>query len=106
MYLGVIFGPDGNERRALCPLARILTEFPPTSTTSTLFATDFSPAVARCRRTAPRSALNSDVASTAASSPLEDGAFGPYHRHQIIPRVDERPHALLLNLPRHPTHFQ
>src|SRR5215475_3501842 len=36
--LGVKVGPDGNDRRSPCPVARILTEVPPTSTTSTFFA--------------------------------------------------------------------
>ena len=35
MCSGDIFGPDGNLRGALCPLARIFTLVPPTSTTST-----------------------------------------------------------------------
>src|SRR5215510_3272403 len=36
--LGVKVGPDGNDRRSVCPVARILTEVPPTSTTSTFLA--------------------------------------------------------------------
>src|SRR5262245_39675923 len=36
--LGVKVGPDGNDRRTVCPVARILTEVPPTSTTSTFLA--------------------------------------------------------------------
>ena len=32
--LGVNVGLDGNERRSVCPVARILTEVPPTSTTT------------------------------------------------------------------------
>ena len=39
--LGVSVGPDGNDRRSCCPLARILTEVPPTSTTSTFLTEDF-----------------------------------------------------------------
>src|SRR5260370_37882286 len=89
MSLGVIFGPERNERCTLCPLTRILTDFPPTSTTSTLFTTNFfataaplptlplsptppSPACGggrgRGRGLAPRSAIISGPASTAASS--------------------------------------
>src|SRR5215470_17045290 len=85
MSLGVIFGPDGNERCTLCPLRRILTALPPTSTTSTLFATNFFAAAAPLptlsptlpfpdcrgglgRGLAPRLAMNGDPASTAASS--------------------------------------
>src|SRR5215467_4373029 len=36
--LGVKVGPDGNDRRSVCPVARILTEVPPISTTSTFLA--------------------------------------------------------------------
>src|SRR5262249_855589 len=38
MRLGVSFGPDRNDRLSGCPVARIFTEVPPTSMTSTLFS--------------------------------------------------------------------
>ena len=37
--LGVSVGPDENDRRSLCPVARILTELPPTSTAITALTT-------------------------------------------------------------------
>src|SRR5215831_10126167 len=39
IWLGFIFGPDGNLRRSFCPVARTLTLVPPTSITNT-FMTD------------------------------------------------------------------
>src|SRR4029077_19784736 len=98
MSLGVMLGRDGNERRTLWPLARILTELPPMSITSTLFATDFSATVVRFRRTVPRWSLNTDLAATALARSVKDRAFGPDHGHQIVPRVNERPGAFVLKL--------
>jgi hypothetical protein len=50
---GVIFGPDGSDRCTLWPLARILTEVPPMSTTSTFLAADVFATSARSCRPCP-----------------------------------------------------
>src|SRR4051794_36887784 len=44
--LGVSFGPERNDRLSDCPVARIFTEVPPTSTTKTLCARFRPPAAA------------------------------------------------------------
>src|SRR5580704_1795240 len=72
--LGVSVGPDKNDRRSLCPVARILTELPPTSTASTALTEDFI-ATSSCR-TVPFSTASSDQARTALARSLENVTFG------------------------------
>src|SRR5436190_15877268 len=99
MRLGVSVGPDGNDRCCFCPVARILTEVPPTSTTSTFLTADPFATRARSCFTVQRLA-RSDVVLTALARSLEDDGFGSDHTHQVIPRIDERLGALLLQLER------
>jgi len=94
--LGVNVGPDGNERRSVCPVARILTEVPPTSTTNTFLAEGvFALAKgvfatrARFRRPVPRFAACRDFAFTALARLLEHGRFGADDTHQVVPGTDE-----------------
>src|SRR5262245_47438768 len=87
--LGVNVGPDGNERRSACPVARILTEVPPTSTTSTFLAEDVFATGARFRRPVRRLAAYRDFAFTALARSLEHGRFGADHIHQVAPGIDE-----------------
>src|SRR3984893_6428550 len=70
--LGVNVGPDGNERSSFCPVARILTEVPPTSTTNTFPAADAFATSARSCRTRRRWA-GRDVTFTALARSLEYG---------------------------------
>src|SRR5215470_15357313 len=87
--LGVIFGPDGNERRSVCPVARILTDVPPTSTTSTFLAEDVFTTRACFFRPVRRLAACRDFAFTALARSLEHGRFGADHSHQVVPGTDE-----------------
>src|SRR6202047_2742535 len=96
--LGVSVGPDKNDRRSLCPVARILTELPPTSTASTALTEDFI-ATSFCR-TVPFSTASSDLARIALARSRENGAFGSNHAHQVVPRIDERLGAFVLKLGR------
>jgi NADPH-dependent 2,4-dienoyl-CoA reductase/sulfur reductase-like enzyme len=96
--LGVSVGPDKNDRRSLCPVARILTELPPTSTASTALTEDFI-ATSFCR-TVPFSTASSDLARIALARSRENGAFGSNHAHQVVPRIDERRGAFVLKLGR------
>src|SRR5499433_4540705 len=70
--LGVNVGPDGNERSSFCPVARILTEVPPTSTTNTFAAADVFATSARSCRPRRRWAVR-DFAFTALARSLEYG---------------------------------
>src|ERR1700730_4455967 len=70
--LGVNVGPDGNERSSVCPVAMILTEVPPTSTTNTFPAADAFATSARSCRTRRRWA-GRDVTFTALARSLEYG---------------------------------
>src|SRR6202035_5371036 len=60
--LGASVGPDENDRLSLSPVARILTELPPTSTASTVLTEDFI-ATSSCR-SVPFSKASSDLACT------------------------------------------
>src|SRR6187401_2044712 len=75
IFLGVRIRPDGNFSGVFCPLARIFTVVPPTSTTSTRM---------RCLPDWPR-VLD-----------RERGALGCDHGHQRVPRLDERGSAVSL----------
>src|SRR5215471_21144550 len=97
---GVNVGPDGNERSSVCPVARILTEVPPTSTTSTFPAADVFATSARSRRRRRRSAAGCDFAFTALARSLEHGGFGADHTHQLVPRLDEGLGTFVLKLSR------
>ena len=77
--LGVNVGPDGNKRRSVCPVARILTEVPPTSTASTFLAEEVFAARALFRRPVRRLAECRDFAFTALARSLERGRFGVDH---------------------------
>src|SRR5262245_1845530 len=98
IWLGVSVGPDGNERFSFCPLARILTEVPPTSTTNTFPAADAFATSARSFR--PRWAAGRDFAFTALARSLEYGGFGADHTHQVVPGFDEGLGAFVLKLSR------
>src|SRR3954468_211838 len=82
--LGVNVGPDGNERRSCCPLARILTEVPPTSTTSTFLTEDFFATPDLSGRAALRLSA-SDLDFTMSARPLENVGLGADHVHQLGP---------------------
>src|SRR5208283_4962634 len=94
--LGVSVGPDENDRRSLCPVARILTELPPTSTAITALTKDFI-ATLSCHTV---SAVSCGLACTALARSLENGTFGSDHIHQVVPRIDERLGAFVLKLGR------
>src|SRR5215510_10109548 len=96
--LGVNVGPDGNERSSFCPLARILTEVPPTSTTNTFPAADAFATSARSFRA--RWATGRDFAFTALARSLEHGGLGTDHAHQVVPGFDEGLGAFVLKLLR------
>src|SRR3954465_10579896 len=82
--LGVSVGPDGKDRRSCCPLARILTEVPPTSTTSTFLSEDFFAAPDRSGRAVLRLSA-SDFDFTRSALPLEGVGLGADHVHQLGP---------------------
>src|SRR5262249_61777195 len=86
--LGVNVGPDGNERSSVCPVARILTEVPPTSTTNTFPVADVFATSARSCRRRRRSAAGCDFAFTALARSLEYGGFGADHTPQLLSRLD------------------
>ena len=86
---GVNIGPDGNDSRSVCPVARILTDIPPTSTTSTFLGDDALAMRARSPRPIRRLAACRDFAFTTLTRPLEQGRFGADHAHQVVPRIDE-----------------
>src|SRR5262249_12107345 len=94
--LGVSFGPDGSFRCILCPLARILTEVPPMSTTSTFLTRDFLASAARSRRAAPRALVRGDLASTAATRALADSGVA---RHSLAELTADAPEVA--TRPRH-----
>src|SRR6516162_6850991 len=87
---GVSVGPDRKDRISVCPLARIFTEVPPTSMTSTFLpegplastclikdptaSAGACPIVAR-----PRLAAGDDLALVTLAHPLEDGGLGFEH---------------------------
>src|SRR5215510_11410142 len=96
--LGVSFGPDGRFRCILCPLARILTEVPPMSTTSTFLTRDFLASAARSRRAAPRTLVRGDLASTAATRALEDRGLA-HHTPPALPAAARAPEVA--TRPRH-----
>src|SRR5215475_4227396 len=98
--LGVNVGPDGNERSSFCPLARILTEVPPTSTTNTFPAADAFATSARSCRPRRRWAARRDFAFTALARSLEYGGFGADDTHQVVPRIDEGLGTFVLKLLR------
>src|SRR5215467_5968566 len=98
--LGVNVGPDGNERSSVWPVARILTEVPPTSTTNTFPAADVFATSARSCRRRRRPATDCDFAFTALARSLEYGGFGADHTHQLVPRLDEGLGAFVLKLLR------
>src|SRR6186997_2806827 len=85
--LGVSVGPDGKDRRSCCPLARILTEVPPTSTTSTFLTEDFFATTDRSGRAVLRLRA-SDFDFTASARSLEDVRLRPDHVHQLVPGID------------------
>lgn len=89
MRLGVNVGPDGNDRCSFCPVARILTEVPPTSMTSTLFTEDFCAMTTRSRRPVRRCAPSRDFTFTTPTRSLEYDGFGADHTHQVVPGIDE-----------------
>src|SRR5215467_4676795 len=97
--LGVNVGPDGNERSSFCPVARILTEVPPTSTTNTFPAADAFATSARSCRIRRRWA-DREVAFTALARSLEYGGFGADHAHQVVPGIDEGLGTFVLKLVR------
>src|SRR5262249_39837792 len=102
--LGVSIGPDRNDRTSVCPLARIFTEVPPTSMTSTFLPEgplaspslikDPSAASGRPCRVLERLrvAIGDDLTLIAPAHPLEHGGLGFDHVHQL-PRTDQRPSA-------------
>src|SRR5262245_41868782 len=98
--LGVNVGPDGNERSSFRPLARILTDVPPTSTTNTFPAADAFATSARSGRPRRRGAARRDFAFTALARSLEYGGFGADHTHQVVPRIDEGLCTFVLKLLR------
>src|SRR5262245_2615825 len=100
IWLGVNVGPDKNERFSFCPLARILTEVPPTSTTNTFPAADVFATSARSGRPRRRWAARRDFAFTALARSLEYGGFGADHTHQVVPRIDEGLCTFVLKLLR------
>src|SRR4030095_3714786 len=73
--LGVSLGPDGNSRGCFCPVMRIFTWVPPTSTTSTF---------------SERSMYSAGLRQACA--------LGSDNLHQIVPGTDERFGALVLEL--------
>src|SRR5262245_27796204 len=79
MRWGVRFGPETNLRDSSCPVARIFTWVPPTSMTRTPVAMSRAPSLAGLR---------------------EDGALGGDDVHQLVPGLDERLRALVLELGR------
>src|SRR5262245_23808497 len=98
--LGVNVGPDGNQRSSFCPLVRILTEVPPTSTTNIFLPEDvFATPTRRCRPVLRRGA-GRDFAFTALARSLEHGGFGTDHAHQVVPGFDEGLGAFVLKLSR------
>src|ERR1700720_3187834 len=98
--LGVNVGPDGNERSSVCPVAMILTEVPPTSTTNTFPAADVVSTSARSCRPRRRLAVGRDFAFTALARSLECGGFGADHAHQVVPGIDEGLGTFILKLLR------
>src|SRR5262249_11967097 len=97
--LGVSFGPDVNRRCSRCPVARIFTEDPPTSTTSTFRLDDFRARSARFACLVRRQ-LRREFAYTVSARALEHGGFGTDHLHQVVPGLDERFCAFVLQLVR------
>src|SRR5512132_347419 len=79
MRCGVRFGPETNFRGSFCPVARIFTWVPPTSMTRTPMAMSRVPSLAGLR---------------------EVGALGGDDVHQLVPGLDERLRALVLELGR------
>src|SRR6516225_1139174 len=84
---GVSVGPDRKARISVCPLARIFTEVPPTSMTSTFLregplartSLDKDPSAA-CARASPfvahpRLAAGDDLTLITLAHPLEDGGL-------------------------------
>src|SRR5262249_16818841 len=69
------FGPDANSRGLSCPIARIFTCVPPTSTTSTFID-----------------------CTQSLSGLLELSALGRDYVHQIVPRLCERSRPFVLKL--------
>src|SRR5262249_39896745 len=97
--LGVNVGPDGNERSSFCPVARILTEVPPTSTTNTFLPEDVSAKpTRRCRPVFRRSAGRAFFTARARSS--DSGGIGTNYAHQGVPRLDEGLGTFVLKLSR------
>src|SRR5262249_41018689 len=80
-------GPEGNSRRSSCPVARIFTCVPPTSTTSTFMV--YPSGVCSPRQRPPEQML----------AGLRQGrALGGDHRHEFVPGLHERLRALVLEL--------
>src|SRR5262245_48884934 len=101
--LGVNVGPDENERRSVCPVARILTEVPPTSTTSTFLAEDVFATRARFCRPVRRWAVCRDFAFTALARSPEHSRFGADYTHQVVPGIGECLGAFVLKPARQGT---
>jgi hypothetical protein len=74
---------------SVCPVARILKEVPPTSTTNTFLAEAVFATRARFCRPGRRLAACRDLAFTALARSLEHGRFGADHTHQVVPGIDE-----------------
>src|SRR6266446_1165614 len=96
--LGVSVGPDANARRSCCPVARIFTEVPPTSTTSTFRLGDDLTRPARLAGSIRRKPARRELASTVLARSLEHSGFGIDHAHQVVPGFGERFGAFLLQL--------
>src|SRR5215467_1554554 len=77
MRWGVNPGPETNFRGSSCPVARIFTCVPPTSMTRTPMAMSRVPRLAGLRQV---------------------GALGADHRQELVPGLDERLRALVLEL--------
>src|SRR6516165_8510899 len=73
--VGVSVGPDRNDRIAVCPLARIFTEVPPTSTTSTFLPEESLASTSLIRD--PNSASNGACRIVARSRLTADNDLTP-----------------------------
>src|SRR5258708_21039382 len=92
--------PEGNLRGSVCPVARIFTLVPPTSTTSTFIE---SPSSQEMTREPTRDPLPGWPGSADAclADLFQRRALRRADAHQLVPRGDERRAAIGLELRRH-----
>src|SRR5262249_22104212 len=84
----VSVGPEGNLRGSSCPVARILTVVPPTSTTSTFMATPSLKHTLVSPRRMPRGAQRPSVHGLTGF--CQRSALGSEHLHEFVPGLHER----------------